>query len=723
MTVRSLSLAVLLVPVVASAELTVTIEVMHETCSYQNGTAGAAPLGGTPPYTFAWNTGQTEQIIGGLTAGTYTVLVTDALGAEATAEAEVLTMPYQLESIMSDLPWCNEPHHVLMDPGLSGTGEWWVNGMLATPHAFDPNMFIFPAPPVEGYMEYGVDDGLGCTGTVSFTTGPQIVTWPEVTVTSVDPSCSLEPLGAIDLHVDGTLPQTWVGPWLDLLDGNGVQLARSAYPDEFGNASFSDLGPGLYGISWFMGVTAEGLDPGLCDYDTIWVSVPNLGAVCGSISGKSFLDVDEDCVQDPDEPGIPFSPLVVQPGNETVLTGSGGSYSIALFNDAYTLQQLDPTLVPVCPPSQPVAFTVGSDQQTLDLANGSTLPLDLSVSLGPTVFRPGFTSTYHLGLYNYSPQLSGEATLTLTLDPTLVYVSSTAEPDQVNGNTLIWELPALMPYSDFQASVTVQVPVGTPLNTLIHSELVVTNTLPDAVGFNDLDVSEQPVVGSFDPNDKRATTSRGSEAVYFIDQDEWVDYVIRFQNTGTYLAEFVVITDTLPTELDLTTFQQGAASHPFAVLFKPGRIVEWRFDGIMLPDSTTDEPGSHGLVKFRIRPGPGILPGTTITNVAHIVFDHNEPVTTDPCVLVADLAARVPVQEHGGRLTVAPVPASDVLRIMATDRIIALRVLASDGREVLRTAAHGGSLGLDISALPAGPYMILAEGPGGRVDHARFLKQ
>jgi uncharacterized repeat protein (TIGR01451 family) len=68
------------------------------------------------------------------------------------------------------------------------------------------------------------------------------------------------------------------------------------------------------------------------------------------------------------------------------------------------------------------------------------------------------------------------------------------------------------------------------------------------------------VTGSYDPNEKVARTSSGSSATsYYIDQDEWIDYVLRFQNTGTDTAFNVVVTDTIAAELDLATFIQGAA--------------------------------------------------------------------------------------------------------------------------------------------------------------------
>jgi uncharacterized repeat protein (TIGR01451 family) len=107
--------------------------------------------------------------------------------------------------------------------------------------------------------------------------------------------------------------------------------------------------------------------------------------------------------------------------------------------------------------------------------------------------------------------------------------------------------------------IDVQVPVGTPLGLALYTTAGLSNPLTESTLLNNTADEQNIVVGSYDPNDKRAvTSSRASEDLYFIDQDEWIDYTIRFQNTGTFPAEFVVITDTISPELDMLSFEQGA---------------------------------------------------------------------------------------------------------------------------------------------------------------------
>lgn len=49
-------------------------------CTVANGSATANPSGGTPGYTYAWSNGDSNQTANNLSAGTYTVIVTDANG-------------------------------------------------------------------------------------------------------------------------------------------------------------------------------------------------------------------------------------------------------------------------------------------------------------------------------------------------------------------------------------------------------------------------------------------------------------------------------------------------------------------------------------------------------------------------------------------------------------------------------------------------------------------
>ncbi len=133
---------------------------------------------------------------------------------------------------------------------------------------------------------------------------------------------------------------------------------------------------------------------------------------------------------------------------------------------------------------------------------------------------------------------------------------------------------------------------------------------------------------SFDPNDISAVGA-GTRAEHFIAKKSELEYTIRFQNTGNDTAFVVRITDMLPPELDKTTLQIGASSHPMTYNLKGNGVLEFLFTNILLPDSTTNEKASHGFVSYKINTKPNLQDGQTIDNQANIYFDVNLPVATN----------------------------------------------------------------------------------------------
>ncbi|WP_205504367.1 DUF7619 domain-containing protein [Rufibacter psychrotolerans] len=139
-----------------------------------------------------------------------------------------------------------------------------------------------------------------------------------------------------------------------------------------------------------------------------------------------------------------------------------------------------------------------------------------------------------------------------------------------------------------------------------------------------------PIIDSFDPNDKQVLPV-GLTAEHYTPTNTPLRYTVRFQNTGTDVAYRVVVVDTLSADLDLSTLQVGAVSHPYRmeVSGKGRPVLTFHFDQIMLPDSAADQAGSNGFLQFSIRPKAHLPEKTLIENFADIFFDYNEPVRTN----------------------------------------------------------------------------------------------
>jgi hypothetical protein len=105
-----------------------------------------------------------------------------------------------------------------------------------------------------------------------------------------------------------------------------------------------------------------------------------------------------------------------------------------------------------------------------------------------------------------------------------------------------------------------------------------------------------------------------------------------FQNLGTDSASFINIIDTLPENIDLSTFQFKSSSHPCTYTLGDDRILQIRFDNINLPFATADEIGSNGYFSFNANPVSTIEGGSTIVNQSSITFDYNDAVNTNKVV-------------------------------------------------------------------------------------------
>lgn len=143
-----------------------------------------------------------------------------------------------------------------------------------------------------------------------------------------------------------------------------------------------------------------------------------------------------------------------------------------------------------------------------------------------------------------------------------------------------------------------------------------------------IDVDCQPNIGPFDPNDKLAYPKGHGPQHYIYDYTD-LEYIIRFQNTGTDTAFKVVLIDSISPYLDPASIRIQGASHPYTYKVFGDGVFKIYFENIELPDSNINEPASHGFLKFRIEQQTNNPLGTIIYNNADIYFDYNAPIRTN----------------------------------------------------------------------------------------------
>ena len=213
--------------------------------------------------------------------------------------------------------------------------------------------------------------------------------------------------------------------------------------------------------------------------------------------------------------------------------------------------------------------------------------------------------------------------VTFTGDFDLDALSDTTFTIPANGSTFRFEAEQSLGHpGENEPSISVE---GCGLAPFSTGHLI---QLPQNDGNPFIDIDCQESIGSYDPNDKQAFP-KGYDDEHFIFANTDLEYLIRFQNTGSDTAFRVIIRDTLSFDLDITSVQAGVGSHPYTFNIYDERVLKFTFDNINLPDSAANELESHGFIKFKVSQKVDNPLGTLILNKAGIYFDYNEPVITN----------------------------------------------------------------------------------------------
>jgi len=432
---------------------------------------------------------------------------------------------------------------------------------------------------------------------------------------------------------------------------------------------------------------------------------------CGSISGTVFEDHDDDCLKGDQEDGMQRRMIEIFPGPIYTMTGPDGTYGISLSPGSYTVG-----LVPRDHWSQTCPALDGTHSVEIESPDDSHDDVsfgvratenieDLRVSMVGGRARPGRSFLYGISYENVGT-VTMTGTISLRLDPSLIFESSEPPTSRTQGSLLQWDFADLKPGEVRAIKVLVTVPPSTSIGTTICSD-VSSEPYDSLYGADDRDTVCVDVTGSYDPNDISVTPFGHDDDGMITTADSMLTYTVRFQNTGNDTAFRVVVIDTVSSNLDIHSLRLGAASHDYTFSIRGSNILVWTFDDIMLPHKGENEPMSHGMFKYSLRQKKGLAAGMKIPNSASIYFDYNAPVATNTVVNTISAVLDVPEAPVIDDAAIYPNPALGEITI-ASDMAPGSIVIVQDilGRTVLERVADGGTMRLDMRGMPAGAYFV-----------------
>jgi hypothetical protein len=445
-----------------------------------------------------------------------------------------------------------------------------------------------------------------------------------------------------------------------------------------------------------------------------------------TLNGGTRLDLDDDGCTTAD---IPFPHLKFNVMNGTVasqyISNTSGNYSIPLTGGEYVVTPIieNPGYFTISPQSVPVSFTgAGSNVVQNFCVSANETHNDLEITLVPTsVARPGFDAEYKLVYKNKGNTIqSGEVTLTFE-DIFVDFMFAMPTVNSQTENTLTWNYSNLQPFETREIDVRLNVnsPTETPsvnAGDQLNFLATVYPHIGDELPLDNGSGLKQIVVNSFDPNDKTCLegTTISPEMV-----GQYVHYVIRFENTGTFPAENIVVKDMIDaSKFNIATLIPLSGSHSFETRIK-GNKVEFMFENIMLP---FEDASNDGYVAFKIKTLPTLTVGTTFQNSASIYFDYNFPIITDPAVTTIQTLGKADF-DFSRYFTLYPNPVKDVLRVKAAAGIMVTSYELYDvsGQLVMAIPNAEATFAIDVSQLKTGIYFLKINSDKGTTN-AKFVR-
>ncbi len=448
---------------------------------------------------------------------------------------------------------------------------------------------------------------------------------------------------------------------------------------------------------------------------------------CVQFSGKVFMDENQNCLQDGNEQGVPWAILdVIMDSTSSypywydwIFTDSLGNFTYSVPADAGNgkimidtmYQYYSITSLPLlCPSAGYYSFNSSTPTSDNDFALVCQSGYDMEGWLWGWRFRPGFQGYLYPYFSNFScDDVSGTVKLFLSNLNIMTIDSVSPAPSLIAGDTVIWQFNNLNIQSWWNyATVYVTTSLSAQIGDTVVATLLLEPLAGDVNPSNNIIRDTIIISNSWDPNEKKVSPQGiGSDGL--IGNNETLDYVIHFQNTGSDTAYNISVVDTINQNLDVSTLKIISSSHYLNYQQLDDNVVQFYFPYIMLPDSGQNQQASNGYVAYEIKAKPNLPEGAQITNTAYIYFDYNEAVITNTTLntisLFTEVAEMNKLHDNSFIIYPNPTPGDVFLKINGN---VESEITITDvvGKIVFKTNTKNSFIQLMLSYLNNGVYFV-----------------
>ncbi len=353
-----------------------------------SGTITATLTGGAAPYNYLWSNGQTTQTVTGLSAGTYTVTVTDNVGCITTATSTLA--PFSATYIVQSYDCYNSYGYInlIIQGGTPPYNTFWSTGETTQ------NIY-FNHP---GQYSVVIQDANGCSQPLNINISSTPTIW-EVTSVTVSNACGSNN-GAATVH----LSNSQLGFYFQWQDQNFNYIS--------GDSLVTGLSPGVYYCQIY--------DYNYCQDTTIQVNI-----VSGASFSTNTTSTNANCGNDN--------------GTATATPVGGTSPITYLWSNGQTTQ----TATGLAAGNYTVTVSDGSGCQSVSnvtINSTSALTVSISTTGGSNVITSNCTNCTSFQWYRNDTLIPGATSMNYTITKSGSYYVVVSDGNNCTGTSNILEL-------------------------------------------------------------------------------------------------------------------------------------------------------------------------------------------------------------------------------------------------------------------------------------------
>jgi len=321
---------------------------------------------------------------------------------------------------------------------------------------------------------------------------------------------------------------------------------------------------------------------------------------------------------------------------------------------------------------------------------------------------PNNTVSYQI-IYKNVGNTIVNGSVSFTYDNTKIFYQSSSSPiSTTTSNSVSYNYSALNPYEIRTITVSFSV------NSAVIGDILVFNAQVDPVSGDantyDNTITFAQVVSSVLVNRSPNNTSSNNNVndvlvlegnqVELQHADEYLHYIIRYQNTSASQVTDLIVTTELSDKLDWNTLQLQIQSHTGQVYIQNGSQITFKFANINLA------AGAQGYIAYRVKPKSSVIVGDVISSQSNMYFDVDPVITTSIVSTTITSTAGLNNNNLIVDVNIYPNPSKGVININAANDKITNVVVYSKLGQLVTSFKDLDINTINLSYLSKGMYFL-----------------